>query len=106
MSTLCGPFVIQCRNCRRVLSDSNQLVCALEPLDGLVLDAVLGVHIDDDEQTEREGELSGCSFVSLHCAECRTVVGRLYSAAPRPLSQAVAPNTRERRYVLHRSALQ
>lgn len=104
MDGLNAPLVLQCRGCRRVISDSNQLIGALESLDGLILDAVLGVHIGTDELHSEDGVDAGCTFVALSCTECHKELGRCYSRAPPELQPAVQEG--QPRYVLHRRALQ
>ena len=100
--SLNNPLVLQCRNCRRVLSDSNQLLCTIEALDGIVLDAVLGVRIGQEPL-----EAAGCKYVTLTCMtpDCGLEVGRCFTSAPPEISEAVQSDGKPR-YVLHKAALQ
>ena len=45
MSVPSSPFVIQCVDCRRIVSDSNSIVMAVEQLDAIVLDSLVGARL-------------------------------------------------------------
>lgn len=105
-----APFVIQCDVCRRVLTDSNQLRCAVESLDVLVVDAVVGVRIGEASESAPLEPMDGggsdglTSSVPLSCSECEAQVGRVYSAAPPELASIVSTPAAPR-YALQRGAL-
>ena len=101
---LSTPLVMLCKQCRQVLTDSNQLVCTVAELDGLVMDAVLGVRIDSALQRGGQGADAGCTYCTLWCTGCESELGRQYTTA-RPEMQQLVPSAGPR-YVLHRSALQ
>jgi len=94
-----APFVVQCAGCRRVLSDSNQLMCAVETLDVLVFDAVVGVRID-----EAERGVGDTVSATLSCTECQAQLGHRYSRVPAALA-AVASTPAAPRYAMQRHAL-
>lgn len=68
-----APMVFQCGGCRRVISDSNQLLSAVAELDALVVDAAIGVSAEAPETSE---------FFTLRCSSCKHDLGRRYKAAP------------------------
>jgi len=92
-----APIVFQCGGCRRVVSDSNQLVAAVAELDALVLDAVVGVRIDNDTDG---------SFSTLRCAACCHTLGRRYAQPPQPALIQVVHRLEAPRYALSRAALE
>lgn len=94
-----SPFVIMCSKCRQVTSDSNQLVTAVEAIDALVLDAVVGVRIN--ETIEEEGD---AEFRMLSCCVCEAELGRVYRKASSDMQQVVHQPECPR-YALHRRAL-
>jgi hypothetical protein len=97
-----APFVMQCRGCRCVISDSNQLVGTVEALDALVLDAVLGVRIDVLQTGS--GKDAGCKFSALKCSSCGGTLGRKYSSATPELHMVVSRDSQPR-YTLRKEAL-
>ena len=96
------PFVMQCRGCRAVVSDSNQLVATVEPMDALVLDAVLGVRIESSQTGS--GADAGCEFSALKCSSCEGLLGRRYTSAPAKF-EAVVSRGSQPRYTLKKEAL-
>ncbi len=100
------PVVFQCAGCRRVVSDSNQLVAAIAALDVLVVDAVVGVAIGEAESSSPDGGV----HVTLSCGWCEHVLGRLYRQAPSdlalPAPQGLVHRDDAPRYSLLRGALE
>ena len=93
-----APIVFQCGGCRRVVSDSNQLLSAVADLDVLVLDAAVGLRTGPADDTG--------AYDTLHCAACGHGLGRKYRQPPAPnlahlIWQDAAP-----RYCLTRSSLE
>lgn len=95
-----APFVLMCGSCRRVVSDSNQLLCAVADLDALVFDAVVGVSIGADPVTDPAGNVS----VKLSCGACQAVLGNVYRKATAALEHIVYHHSAPR-YALDRAAL-
>lgn len=93
-----APFVLQCAGCRRVVSDSNQLVCTVSALDVLVLDAIVGVRIDQPEHAQEQ------AAAVLSCSECQAQLGHVYSRVEPELS-AVLSQPSAPRYAMQRHAL-
>ena len=91
-----APIVFQCGSCRRVISDSNQLVAAVAELDTLILDAVTGVSLAE----------VGDSFTSLQCSSCKHPLGRCYSSPPQPALAYVVHQKDAPRYALSRASLE
>ena len=94
-----SPFVMMCTQCRQVVSDSNQLLCAVADLDALVLDAVVGVRIS--EATEVGDSLFG----KLSCSKCDAELGRIYRRTGQPALQHIVHQPSAPRYTLYRAAL-
>lgn len=69
-----NPFVVQCKDCRRVLADSFSLVAFVS--DFLVFGAA-APSLCARDTAESDG---ACVFVPLHCA-CAQRVGRKYLTA-------------------------
>ena len=102
---LSAPIVLQCGSCRRVISDSNQLVCAVEALDALVVDAVQGVQLGGAPSRAEAGAAdAGSEHAPLVCTGCGATLGRSYAAAPPELAALVHAEDAPR-YVLLRAAL-
>ena len=91
-----APIVFQCGACRRVISDSNQLVAAVAELDALVLDGVIGVSVTGGDAT----------YASLQCSACKHPLGRQYSQPPQPSLENVVHREEAPRYTLSRVALE
>ena len=77
-----SPFILMCGQCRRVVSDSNQLLCAVAELDALVFDAVVGVRVSDAVDDNNEGGSLG----KLTCSACQAELGRVYYRPPHHFS--------------------
>lgn len=82
-----------------MLSDSNQLVCAVESLDCLVFDAVVGVRIDETVASD-----GGTLSAMMSCSECQAKIGRVYSLVTPELT-AVLSQPSAPRYAMQRRAL-
>lgn len=71
-----NPFVIQCKDCRRILGDSFSLVSFKE--NSLVLSAVSSSVYTKDKKIESTQPFDlKCQYV-LVCCKCSKVVGRKY----------------------------
>lgn len=93
---LSTPIVFQCATCRRVVSDSNQLLAAVGELDALVFDSVAGVRI---------GLAVTDNFRTLSCGACGHLLGRCYAPVPGTLD-VVAHHEGAPRYTLHTASLE
>ena len=97
-----SPFILMCGQCRRVVSDSNQLLCAVAELDALVFDAVVGVRVSDAVDDNNEGGSLG----KLTCSACQAELGRVYYRPPASLQHLdIVHQSGASRYTLYRSAL-
>ena len=94
-----APMVFQCGACYRVISDTNQLLAAVAEVDALVLDAVVGVRIENVGTTNAE------QFQLLRCSACDHVVGRVYHRAPQPHLTHMVHSDAAPRYSLIHEAL-
>jgi hypothetical protein len=107
---LVAPVIFQCGNCHRVLSDSNQLLSAVEQLGVIVLDAVVGVAVEEEEEAgdgsqERSSSAGAPAFLRLRCAACEHQVGRVYRQAPSPALAHIVDEPSAPRYALEQTAL-
>ena len=91
-----APMVFQCGSCRRVVSDSNQLLSAVAELDALVLDAVVGVTAEVDEP----------AFATLRCSACHHKLGRCYQQPPKESLTHLVHRDDAPRYTLSRASLE
>jgi hypothetical protein len=101
MSVPSSPFVIQCVGCRRVISDSNSIVTAVEQLDAIVLDSLVGARLGS---SHADGD--GSTFAPVICTGCERELGRRYSEVPLQLPAEMRHDPASSRYVVPRSNLQ
>jgi hypothetical protein len=97
MTTVAAPMVFQCGACYRVVSDSNQLLAAVEELGVLVLDAVVGVRVGEADDADEA--------LPLHCSACEHLLGRMYRRAPAPDLDRLVHTRDAPRFSLAQSAL-
>lgn len=111
MGEIDSPLVFQCASCRTVITDSNQLVCTVEALDALIVDAVLGVTVSPPADSGSNSALQGSEFPAdcITCDACSAPLGCQYSTAPAAVPAALAEQVVWRqlapRYALRRHAL-
>ena len=108
-----APLIIQCAGCRRIIADSNSMVAAVEQLDAVVLDSLVGARLGPLTSAEASGDGllggggggGGGSFAPLVCCGCGRELGRRYSEAPAALPAELRHEPGRARYVIHRSAV-
>ena len=97
-AAIAAPIVFQCGGCHRVISDSNQLIDAVSELGVLVLDAVVGLRVDEADGAQE-------TYRPLRCSACEHLVGRLYREAPQPSLTSVVHTHERPRYALIHGAI-
>ncbi len=98
-----APFVMQCRACRAIVSDSNELVGTKPDEALLLLKAVIAVQITtytQDPLSDRDATCARCE-----CSNCRANLGRVYQRPPERYASFAPPNTTPL-YLLDKEALQ
>ena len=114
-----APLIIQCAGCRRIIADSNSMVAAVEQLDAVVLDSLVGARLCPLTSGEAGsnglagggggggggGGSGGGSYAPLVCCGCERELGRRYSEAPAALPAELRHEPGRPRYVIHRSAV-
>ena len=101
MSVPSSPFVIQCVDCRRIVSDSNSIVMAVEQLDAIVLDSLVGARLGS-----LRGGGEGNSYAPVICTGCGRELGRRYSEVMHPLPAEIRHDATSSRYVVPRNNVQ
>ena len=101
MSVPSSPFVIQCVDCRRIVSDSNSIVMAVEQLDAIVLDSLVGARLGS-----LRGDGEGNSYAPVICTGCGRELGRRYSEVMHPLPAEIRHDATSSRYVVPRNNVQ
>lgn len=101
MSVPSSPFVIQCVGCRRIVSDSNSIVMAVEQLDAIVLDSLVGARLGSSR-----GDGEGSSYAPVICIGCERELGRRYSEVMHPLPAEMRHDATSSRYVVPRNNVQ
>ena len=101
MSVPLSPFVIQCVGCRRIVSDSNSIVMAVEQLDAIVLDSLVGARLGSSR-----GDGEGSSYAPVICTGCERELGRRYSEVMHPLPAEMRHDATSPRYVVPRNNVQ
>lgn len=93
-------IVFQCVNCRVVVGDTTTAYVADFEANLISLTAARSVIVQDDMHLSKSGFDVGCSFKSIHCQNCKHILGRVYFSTTPQLDSLRST------YALHSSSLE